>query len=67
MFIAIDSVGFYALCGHVLYTFRDMVAYGTAKEASPNVPALLIGSQTPAQDRQELLENLVRQHAAATG
>jgi len=67
MFLAIDSVGFYALVGHVLYTFRDMGAYGASKNSSPNVPALVIGSETPRQDRDELLANLVRQHAAATG
>ncbi len=67
MLIAITDVGFYALLGHVLYTFRDMGAYGAAKNASPNVPALVIGEGTSQQDRDELLQNLVRQHAAATG
>jgi N-acetylmuramoyl-L-alanine amidase len=66
MFVAIDSVGFYALAGHVLYTFRDMAAYGASKNASPNVPALVIGAETPRQDRDEFLANLVRQHATAT-
>jgi hypothetical protein len=66
MFIAIDSVGFYALCGQVLFTFRDMGAYGASKNASPNVPALVVGNECPKQDRDELLQNLVRQHAGAT-
>ena len=66
MFIAIDSVGFYALCGNVLFTFRDMSAYGASKNASPNVPALVVGNENPMQFRQELLQNLVKQHAQAT-
>lgn len=65
MLIAIDSVGFYALCGSVLFTFRDMAAYGAAKNASPDVPALLIPKETPKEDRDVLLQNLVRQHARA--
>jgi hypothetical protein len=65
MLIAIDGMGFYALLGGILFTFRDMAAYGAAKNASPNVPALTIGNQTSAQDRQDLLDNLVAQHHAA--
>jgi hypothetical protein len=66
MFIAIDNVGFYALCGHVIFTFRDMASYGASKNASPNVPALVVGKECSQQDRDDLLANLVRQHATAT-
>ena len=65
MFIAIDSVGFYALAQGVIFTFRDMGAYGASKNASPNVPALVIGNETPLADRQEFINNLIRQHARA--
>lgn len=66
MFIAIDSVGFYALCGSVLFTFRNMQTYGAAKNASPDVPALVIGNDCSLQDRNDLLDALVAQHRAAT-
>jgi len=67
MFVAITDQGFYALFGSVLFTFRDMAAYGTALNESPNVPAVLIGNQCSPQDRQDLADNLTAQHHAVLG
>lgn len=67
MFIAIDSVALCALMGNVLLTFTDMNSYGEAKNASPNVPALVIGGKTPLADRQHIYEQLIRQHIVAVG
>ena len=67
MLVAIDGVGFFALVGHALFQFRDIGAYGAAKNASPTVPALLIGNEHPLPDRQALYNNLVWQSHVATG
>lgn len=67
MFIAIDSVALCALMGNVLFTFPDMKQYGNAKNASENVPAIVIGADVPAAARGDLYEQLLRQHIVAVG
>ena len=67
MFIAIDSVALCALMGNVLLTFRDLNDYGEAKNASPNVPALVIGAKTDMGARQHIYQELIRQHIVAVG
>lgn len=67
MFIAIDSVALCALCGNVLFTFDSLATYGASKNASPNVPALVIGSDTPKDARDHLYSQLLKQHVVAVG
>ena len=67
MFITINGVGLYALCGSVLFTFRDLGAAGAAQGASPKVPVLNIGDNISMVDRQSLFDDLVAQHHVATG
>ena len=67
MFIAIDGVALCALMGNVLFTFPDLRAYGNSKNASPNVPALVVGNETPVADRQHLYQELIAQHIVAVG
>ncbi len=66
MFVAIDSIGFYALIGHVLFTFPTINAYGASKNAS-EAPAIVIGAETPLASRQDLYNRLVWQSHEATG
>lgn len=67
MFIAIDSVALCALMGNVLFTFPDLASYGTSKNASPNVPAIVIGNDVPAAARNDLYKQLILQHIVAVG
>jgi hypothetical protein len=67
MFIAIDSVALCALMGNVLLTFHDLNDYGEAKNASPNVPAMVIGGKTALATRQSIYQELLRQHIVAVG
>ncbi len=67
MFIAIDSVALCALMGNVLFTFKDLKTYGESKNASPNVPALVIGASEPLQARQAIHQELIKQHIVAVG
>lgn len=67
MFIAIDSVALCALMGNVLFTFPDMKMYGNSKNASPNVPAITIGSDVPMSARSDLYKQLLMQHVVAVG
>ena len=67
MLIAIDGVALCALMGNVLLTFTDLNSYGEAKNASPGVPALVIGGRTPMADRQAIYQQLIRQHIVAVG
>lgn len=67
MFVAIDSVALCAVIGHVVHTFRDLAAYGNAKNASPNVPSLVIGADVSLVDRESLWQNLLAQHRQAVG
>jgi hypothetical protein len=67
MFIAIDSVALCALMGNVLLTFKDLSDYGEAKNASPNVPALVIGTKTNLDTRRNIYNELIRQHIVAVG
>jgi hypothetical protein len=67
MFIAIDGVALAALFGSVIFQFADLKVYGDAKNASPNVPAMVIPSSTPMADRQHLWQQLILQHVVAVG
>lgn len=67
MLIAIDGVALCALLGNVLCPFPDLAAYGEAKDASPNVPALVIGAKTPLDVRQNTYRQLLLQHSVAVG
>ena len=67
MFITITGVGLYALCGSVLFTFRDLGAAGAAQSASPKVPVLNIGDNISMEDRTSLRDHLINQHHVATG
>ena len=67
MFIAIDGVALCALMGNVLLTFHDLNDYGEAKNASPNVPALVIGQRTALDARQGIYRELLKQHTVAVG
>lgn len=67
MFIAIDSVALCALLGNVLFTFPDMTQYGNAKNASPSVPSIVIGSDVPMAARSDLYKQLLMQHVVAVG
>jgi len=67
MFIAIDSVALVALMGNVLFTFDSLATYGSSKNASPNVPALVIGADTPIDARQHIYNQLLKQHIVAVG
>lgn len=67
MFIAIDSVALCALFGNVLFTFPNMSQYGNAKNASPGVPAMVIGSDVPMAARSDLYKQLLMQHVVAVG
>ena len=53
MFITINGVGLYALCGSVLFTFRDLGAAGAAQGAPPKVPVLNIGDNISMVDCHE--------------
>jgi hypothetical protein len=67
MLIAIDGVALCALMGNVLLTFDDLADYGAAKNASPNVPALVITAETSADARRNIYNELIRQHIVAVG
>jgi hypothetical protein len=65
MLIAIDGVALCALMGNVLLTFPSMAEYGATKNASPNVPALVLGAGLSIDTRRHIYDQLVRQHVAA--
>lgn len=67
MFVAIDGVALCALFGQVLFTFPDGAGYVQAVSASPQVPAVVIGNETPAEARGELYKQLLMQHVVAVG
>jgi hypothetical protein len=67
MLIAIDGVALAALLGSVIFQFDDLADYGAAKDASPNVPALVITGQTSLSARQHLWQELIAQHIVAVG
>ena len=45
----------------------DGEGYVQAVQSSPDVPALVIGGDTPAEARGHLYEQLLRQHVVAVG
>jgi hypothetical protein len=67
MFVAIDSVALCCLVGNVCFTFPNLTQYGNAKNASPDVPALIIGNDVPIADRQWLHTQLIHQSITAVG
>lgn len=65
MFIAIHEVGLYAVVDGVLFTYRDLNAFGRAKNDSPGMPTLSIGDYISRQDREDFAANLIARHHAA--
>lgn len=65
MFIVISEVACIGLAGSVMFQFKDWNSYLQSVEASPKVPAMVIGNKEPLTARKHFHAQLLKQHAAA--